>query len=1019
MAVKSFTQQCPSCEAKVPIKDRGLVGKKIDCPTCKYRFVVADPAAAGEEVEAAAEQKTAKGAPAKKPGPAKANGAVAAKKPGPAVKAGAATKPAPGKKPPAKSRPDDDDDDDDRPRPKKQSGSNTTMILGIVLGGVALVLLGIAGIFLLPMLLGDGGSGSNSRYAGGPTGGPAPGFGGGDGGDGAGAAGGDGGEQPKEDAPKAPAVDLADMTNLLPNETQHVRSINVKRLLPSSAGAAMFRTAGAFNHESFKRTTGVALEDVNRVVLAVNVPQNWVFNVVRTGKPIVKADLVKNLTARPGPGGPIEGKEWFQTETPLDPTSRFFFGGELANNLSLHVVDEQTFVMATPAAMKTFLKAKGKPKFLTEPPVAGEEGAAGGEAGGDGGGPRGGPMGGAFGPAGPMGGPMGGAFGPAGPMGGPRGFGGPPDAAGGPPAAAASASGSTSYMTIAQPLKRVLDKVESGKQQVILTDASDMKAVDPKKMTEQFGALAKLVDLKVVEEQVQEINAVAVAVVNFSPNRLTGVAAVEFKNDELPRNIALLATPFMPVAAEGLGKELGITIKVPNQPMNDPNNPNNPDGGDGGFGPMGAGAFGPMGGRGGFGPMGGAFGPMGGGGVPGPKGGGFGPMGGGFGPMGEGAMGPGGGPMGQGGNPAAPSRTDSTMALAAQEKLLVFNADFVLNRDAHAKVLNQAKQLMVQAKGALDMAGGQNRIHDLAASLVAYAKVKGAFPRGAAPRHVSPDRGNLPWRPDQRVSWMAELLPFINGGEFRLLHGQLLPLDKSWREEENLDVARTVVPAFLSAGSAPTTWWVNYPNVPAPVAATHFVGISGIGLDAADYTSEDVAATPRLGVFGYERETRLADIKDGLKTTIALIQVPPLIKSPWLAGGGATVRGVPEVDSIRPFVCATHQGKRGTFAIFCDGAVRFIPETIADADFKALCTIAGGEEVDLRKLTTELPGGNTELKTGPLPIPVTPKKDEPKKSEPKKEEPKPAADPAAKPEAPAPKEEPKKEEPKKEEPKKG
>jgi hypothetical protein len=76
MAVKSFTQQCPSCEANVPIKDRGLVGKKIDCPKCKYRFVVENPAEPAEEVETVSEPKTAKGAPAaKKPGPVKSNGA--------------------------------------------------------------------------------------------------------------------------------------------------------------------------------------------------------------------------------------------------------------------------------------------------------------------------------------------------------------------------------------------------------------------------------------------------------------------------------------------------------------------------------------------------------------------------------------------------------------------------------------------------------------------------------------------------------------------------------------------------------------------------------------------------------------------------------------------------------------------------------------------------------------------------------------------------------------------------------
>ena len=48
MAIKSsFKQQCPSCEAMVPIRDPKLIGRKIDCPKCKYRFVVEEP----DEVE--------------------------------------------------------------------------------------------------------------------------------------------------------------------------------------------------------------------------------------------------------------------------------------------------------------------------------------------------------------------------------------------------------------------------------------------------------------------------------------------------------------------------------------------------------------------------------------------------------------------------------------------------------------------------------------------------------------------------------------------------------------------------------------------------------------------------------------------------------------------------------------------------------------------------------------------------------------------------------------------------------
>ena len=45
----SFKQLCPSCEAMVPIRDPGLIGRKIDCPKCKYRFVVEEPAEVEEE----------------------------------------------------------------------------------------------------------------------------------------------------------------------------------------------------------------------------------------------------------------------------------------------------------------------------------------------------------------------------------------------------------------------------------------------------------------------------------------------------------------------------------------------------------------------------------------------------------------------------------------------------------------------------------------------------------------------------------------------------------------------------------------------------------------------------------------------------------------------------------------------------------------------------------------------------------------------------------------------------------
>src|SRR6266404_6010010 len=110
----SFKQQCPSCEAMVPIRDPNLVGRKIDCPKCKYRFEVKAPPEEDKDDEKPTKNGKAtngkstavKTAPAK-PGKDKPGGkpsSVTAKTGKPAAK---------------KPVVDDDDDDDDAPTKKK------------------------------------------------------------------------------------------------------------------------------------------------------------------------------------------------------------------------------------------------------------------------------------------------------------------------------------------------------------------------------------------------------------------------------------------------------------------------------------------------------------------------------------------------------------------------------------------------------------------------------------------------------------------------------------------------------------------------------------------------------------------------------------------------------------------------------------------------------------------------------------------------------------------------------------
>jgi hypothetical protein len=166
------------------------------------------------------------------------------------------------------------------------------------------------------------------------------------------------------------------------------------------------------------------------------------------------------------------------------------------------------------------------------------------------------------------------------------------------------------------------------------------------------------------------------------------------------------------------------------------------------------------------------------------------------------------------------------------------------------------------------------------------------------------------------------------------------------------------------------------------VADTQFVAIAGIGPDAAEYAAEDQAVAGKLGAFGYDRITKLSDIKDKLSETIIVLQVPPMFKRPWLAGGGSTVMGVPETGTMQPFVCpnVAYNNKPGTFAIMADCSVRFIPATLPYETFKAMCTIKGGESVELGRDVPVVPPpeGQPELKAvEPSPVPSTPKTETP------------------------------------------
>ncbi|HWB11366.1 MAG TPA: DUF1559 domain-containing protein [Pirellulales bacterium] len=192
-------------------------------------------------------------------------------------------------------------------------------------------------------------------------------------------------------------------------------------------------------------------------------------------------------------------------------------------------------------------------------------------------------------------------------------------------------------------------------------------------------------------------------------------------------------------------------------------------------------------------------------------------------------------------------------------------------------------------------------------------------------------------------SWMIQLLPHVGYSDLYAKFDH----SKGWHEKENLAYACQVVPAFLDPRNPNHNLKIiGQKNAIGP-AFTHFVGMAGVedsrNLVAASLPRSD----PRAGIFGYDQIARPEEITDGTANTIMLIGAGKIVGA-WAAGGGSTIRAAraPYFDSITGFGAGGDPGS-GTLAAMADGSVKRISKDIDPAVFRALCTIHGGETVDL------------------------------------------------------------------------
>ena len=198
------------------------------------------------------------------------------------------------------------------------------------------------------------------------------------------------------------------------------------------------------------------------------------------------------------------------------------------------------------------------------------------------------------------------------------------------------------------------------------------------------------------------------------------------------------------------------------------------------------------------------------------------------------------------------------------------------------------------------------------------APAKGLFPPGCfGPGTV----------PEERLSWMVALLPFL---EQNSLYQQF---DMKKGYAGNLPVAQTPIPTFLCPAPKELAT--------ADAVKILYVVLSGIGHGAA---RQPVGAEGN-GFMGYNRLTSLTTIKDRLEhdrphgnscgRTVG--------RGGTADSGGFDPADLPLHGDNRPF--GGHAG--GMHAALADGSVRFLDSSSDPLRLAAAITIAGGEPVDL------------------------------------------------------------------------
>lgn len=272
---------------------------------------------------------------------------------------------------------------------------------------------------------------------------------------------------------------------------------------------------------------------------------------------------------------------------------------------------------------------------------------------------------------------------------------------------------------------------------------------------------------------------------------------------------------------------------------------------------------------------------------------------------------------------ASPSPVESTPATVATEGKQ--NSGTTPVDPAETTPANQASAPQTSEHPLFDLAADRAehpfalRLNQLGKRVTDYREAHSRFPPSQWERAAQQARP---------FSWLAGLDPALER-DANLLPQWNLPWDNPLndrfvrRKREDL-----LNPEITSQASVD-----RYP-------ASHVVGIAGVGAQAADLPKSD----PRAGIFGWNRSTRVEDVRDGLSNTLLAAGVSQR-PAAW-ADGKSSIRGLTSEPYINgPDGLGTGQ-QDGMYVLMADGSVRFLNQATAPVVVRRLAAMADGLPLD-------------------------------------------------------------------------